>query len=103
MKALNLTVFKGRFGISQARLNQLVREGKVSLQQNGYLGDSPNHHKLVIFPDDFTPTESPRILRQRNPPNSHDRQSWLLFNSHRFRFKKLYGWTIPHGERKQEK
>lgn len=99
MKALAEIVFKGRFGISQAGLNQLVREGKVRLQQNGYLGDSTHHHKLVIFPDDFQLTpELPRLkVRKTHPflrfPDSYGRQPTSI---QRWMLRRWW----PHGERK---
>jgi len=53
MKALSLATFKQRYSLTQKEVNELVSLGIVALQQNGYRGDSPNHHKLIVFPEDF--------------------------------------------------
>ncbi len=101
MKALGVTAFKKRFGLSQAELNELVRTEKVSLQQNGYVGDSSNHHKLVVFVSDAGVAQpgQRRILVQRDPPSPAintwrgpvvDRESQKLFNQHKFRNWRLY-------------
>jgi len=94
-----MATFKRTFAISQTELNELVRTGTVSLQQNGYVGDSPNHHKLVVFSDNFAFPLPQRILTQRNPPAPAlntwrgpvvDKESQRLFNQHKFRNWRLY-------------
>lgn len=52
-KSLSLAEFKKRFGFSIGQVRRLVEDGQVKLEQNGYVGDSPNHHKNVVYPVSF--------------------------------------------------
>lgn len=51
MNALAFATFKRRYGVTQAQINNLAKAKRVEIQQNGYVGDSMHHHKLVVFKD----------------------------------------------------
>lgn len=53
MKVLSLAKFKTRFSLNQSDVTMLSKNRIIQIQQNGYLGDSKAHHKLVIFDERF--------------------------------------------------
>lgn len=62
MKVASLRYFKKKFQISQADVNRLARLGYIGIQQSGYVGHVTQHHKLVVFPDDFNYAPARRMI-----------------------------------------
>lgn len=51
MKALSMATLRRRFPgerIDEA-LQDLAREGRIEIQQNGFVADSMHHHKLIVL------------------------------------------------------
>jgi hypothetical protein len=93
--ALSLSAFKKRFGLSQRQVNGLLREGEITIQQNGYKGDSLAHHKLILFPPGFQGSNQPKDVNEEfcewfnGLPTRQRRilEYWLWGSSNRAAFK----------------
>jgi hypothetical protein len=67
-KAVSLPTLHRRFSgerLDEA-LQQLAREGRIEIQQNGYIADSLHHHKLVVVRE-VSAAKSPRPTRKVHP------------------------------------
>jgi hypothetical protein len=80
VKVLGLNAFKKKFDLSQAQVNALVKKKTIFLQQNGYLGDSLHHRKLVVYPTSFRlPSREWRGVEEDVPKRvSRGRWEWCI-------------------------
>jgi len=67
-KAISLPTLRRSFPderIDEA-LEDLRKEGRVEIQQNGYVGDSLHHHKLVVVRE-LSAVKTPSLARKVHP------------------------------------